>query len=532
MVLVIYSWIFESSIASIPMMPSMKHKLRLIYWVVIFTILASASRVLSQDSTLGQFERHSDIGSPTNAGSASYNQAEQMYTLSGSGANMWSTNDQFHFAWKKLRGDFIVRAQVEFVGKGVEEHRKIGWMARASLDDNSPYVDAVEHDNGLTSLQYRPKPGDETTQIVLPITGAAIIQLERRGSNYIFSAARNGETFVSASFSNITLPDDLFVGLFVCAHNPNVTETAIFRDVRLIKPVKPDFVPYRDYIGSVLEILDVQTGKLELVRNSATPFEAPNWTRDGKVLIYNISGRAEGWGRLARFDLDAKKETLIDTGACIKNNNDHVLSFDGTMLGISDQSPDHGGQSAVFILPSSGGTPTQITKLTPSYLHGWSPDGRHLVYTGGRNGKNDIYEISTGGGTETRLTDSEGLNDGPEFTPDGKYIYFNSTRSGKMQIWRMTASGEKQEQVTNDGENNWFPHISPDGKWIVFISFPADIDPKEHPYYKQCYIRLMPITGGQPRVVAYIYGGQGTINVPSWSPDSKRIAFVSNTDMN
>jgi WD40 repeat protein len=494
-------------------------------------MLASASRVLSQDNPLGQFDGHGDIGSPTNAGSASYAPAEQTYTLAGSGINVWSTNDQFHFAWKKLSGDFIVRARVEFVGKGAEEHRKIGWMARASLDGNSPYVDAVEHGNGLTSLQYRLKPGGATTQIVLPITSADIIQFERRGSHYIFSAARNGEMFVSTSFSGITLPDDLFVGLFVCAHNPKVMETAIFRDVRIIKPAKPGFVPYRDYIGSVLEILDVQTGKLEMIRSSATPFEAPNWTRDGKALIYNISGRAEDWGRLARFDLTTKKETFIDTGACIKNNNDHVLSFDGTMLGISDQSPGHGGQSAVFILPSGGGTPTQITNLAPSYLHGWSPDRKRLVFTGGRKGKIDIYAISTSGGTETRLTDSEGVNDGPEFTPDGRYIYFNSTRSGKMQIWRMKASGEEQEQVTRDGENNWFPHISPDGKWIVFISFPPDIDPKDHPYYKQCYIRLMPIQGGQPRVVTYIYGGQGTINVPSWSPDSKRIAFVSNTDM-
>jgi TolB protein len=510
-----------------PMMSSMK----LINCIVMSAMLTSVSRVMSQENPLGQFDDHGDVGSPAIAGSASYDPAEQTYTLGGSGINMWSTNDQFHFAWKKLSGDFIVRTRVEFVGKGVEEHRKIGWMARASLDGNSPYVDAVEHGSGLTSLQYRLKPGGVSTQIILPITNADIIQFERRGSNYIFSAARNGEMFVSTNFSNITLPDDLFVGLFVCAHNPKVVEKAIFHDVRIIKPVKANFVPYRDYIGSVLQILDVQTGRLEMIRSSATPFEAPNWTRDGKALIYNISGRAEGWGRLARFDLATKQETLIDTGACIKNNNDHVLSFDGAMLGISDQSPGHGGQSAVFILPSGGGTPVQVTKLTPSYLHGWSPDGKHLVYTGGRKGKYDIYKISTKGGAETRLTDSEGLNDGPEFTPDGKHIYFNSTRSGKMQIWRMTASGKKQEPVTSDDENNWFPHISPDGKWMVFISFPPGIDPKDHPYYQQCYLRLMPMKGGPAKVIAYIYGGQGTINVPSWSPDSKRIAFVSNTDL-
>ena len=221
--------------------------------------------------------------------------------------------------------------------------------------------------------------------------------------------------------------------------------------------------------------------------------------------------------------------TLIDTGSAIKNNNDHVLSFDGAMLGISDQSAP-GGQSAIYTLPTSGGTPKRITPLTPSYLHGWSPDGKWLVYTGGRNNKYDIYKIpSDGSGPETRLTDSPGLNDGPEYTPDGKYIYFNSSRSGTMQIWRMKPDGADQEQVTNDEFQNWFPHISPDGKWIAFLSYPPDVAPTDHPYYKQVYLRLMPVAGGAAKVIAYVYGGQGTINVPSWSPDSQRIAFVSNS---
>jgi TolB protein len=183
-------------------------------------------------------------------------------------------------------------------------------------------------------------------------------------------------------------------------------------------------------------------------------------------------------------------------------------------------------------LPAEGGTPKQITTLTPSYFHGWSPDGKFLVYTGGRKGKFDIYKISVDGGEEIRLTNSDGLNDGPEYTPDGKFIYFNSSRTGRMQLWRMHPDGSNQQQVTDDEFNNWFPHISPDGKWIAFISFSKDVSPTDHPYYKQVYIRLTPIEGGAPKVVAYLYGGQGTMNVPSWSPDSKRLAFVSNSDMN
>jgi len=502
---------------------------KLYYSIIMSTVIAGSS-AFSQNAPLGLFEANTDIGAPKLAGSSAYDAAKNEYTLSGAGTNMWANSDQFQFLYKKMKGDFILRARVEFIGAGKIAHRKIGWMVRPNLDADAPYVDCARHGVDLTSLQYRQAKGGISKQIELKIKNPDVIQFERRGSNYIFSAAHFGETFESTNFSDISLPDEVLAGLFICSHDGDTIEKAIFHDVEIVKPMHANFTPYRDFIGSQLHVLEIGSGKLETIYSSATPFEAPNWTRDGKSLIYNVSGRSNGWGALMRFDLSTRTPTLIPTGTNNKNNNDHVLSFDGKMLGISDGSA--GGQSSVYVVPVEGGTPKRVTTKSPSYLHGWSPDAQTLVFAGQRSGKFDVFKISVNGGEEIKLTDSPHVNDGPEYTPDGKYIYFNSSRTGRMQIWRMNPDGTAQEQITNDDFNNWFPHISPDGKSFVFISFPADINPDDHPYYKQCYLRLMPITGGPAKVIAYLYGGQGTMNVPSWSPDGKKIAFVSNTDMN
>ena len=508
-------------------MNSMRESLAL-----LAAILLSGSSALAQDMRRGQFDGHGDVGSPRLAGSAVYNAVSQEYTLTAAGTNMWGARDEFQFVWKKMTGDFILQARVELIGNGADKHRKLGWIVRSSLEPDSPYADAAVHGDGLTSLQYRRAKGAVTEQVQSPITGADVVQLERKGSTYTFSAARFGDPFTPVQVADLALGDEVYVGLFLCSHNPDVVEKAVFRDVRIIRPAREGFVPYRDYIGSQLEILDVTTGHRQVVYSSAQPFEAPNWTRDGSALVYNSSGRGEGRGRLYRFDLATRQPTLIDTGFANRNNNDHVLSFDGTMMGISDQSTDD-KRSRVFTVPLAGGTPRRMTPLSPSYLHGWSPDGKVLVYTGGRSDEFDIYATpSDGSGTERRLTDAKGLDDGPEFSPDGAHIYFNSVRGGgTMQIWRMKPDGAAPEQVTSDEYNNWFPHLSPDGRWIAFLSFGKDVSPSEHPYYKRVYLRLMPVEGGPARVIAYVYGGQGTMNVPSWSPDGRMLAFVGNSDM-
>ncbi len=492
--------------------------------LILFIMATMQNQNLAGQSKLGDFTGSNDVGKVKIAGSATYNEANQTYTLEGSGTNIWFNKDEFQYLWKKLKGNFILTARVSFMGKGVEAHRKIGWMIRQSLDTSSAHVSAVIHGDGLTSLQYRKSEGANMEEVKSDISAPDVVQLERRGNTYIMSVARFGNEFTRSEITLEGLGDEVYAGLFICAHNPDVMEKAIFSDVRITIPPREGYVPYRDYIGSKLEVMDVETGMRKVLYRYAKSLQAPNWTVDGKTLIYNCEGK------LYNFDLSTLKPVVLNTGRCTMNNNDHVLSFDGKMIGISDHSQDKKGNSLVFVLPSTGGEPTQVTPEGPSYMHGWSPDKKYVIYTGERNGEFDIYKKPVKGGKEVRLTTAKGLDDGSEYSPDGKYIYFNSNRTGKMQIWRMKPDGSEQVQLTKGELNDWFPHVSPDGKWIVFISFPAEVDPGDHPFYKHVYLRMMQVTGGEPKVIAYLFGGQGTMNVPSWSPDSKKIAFVSNTD--
>lgn len=483
-----------------------------------------ASAEARHENPLGVFDGHGDIGPVDLPGSALYDTQKQDYVIAGSGLNMWFASDEGHFLWKRLKGDFILSARVEFVGGGAAAHRKIGWMVRSSLDLDSAHVSAVVHGDGLTSAQYRKARGEETLEDEIGVTGPNQIQLERRGGTYIMSVAHFGEAYIRDLVEGVALGDEVFAGLFICAHKADTLERARFSNVRIVIPPKAGFVPYRDTIGSRLEVLDVASKSRMVLDESPRDRQAPNWTKDGRALIYN------GDGRLFRFDLTAGTSSAIDTGLVTLINNDHVLSFNGKMLGLSSQFPNEAGVSIIYTVPVGGGRPFRVTSRGPSYLHGWSPDGRALVYTGGRNGNFDVYRISVRGGKETRLTKAKGLDDGPEFTPDGRFIYFCSNRRDGMRIWRMLANGRLQRQVSSDGLQDWFPHVSPDGRWIVFLSYERDVDPGDHPFYKQVYLRMMPTGGGEARVIAYVFGGQGTINVPSWSPDGKRIAFFSFSD--
>ncbi|MDP4088430.1 MAG: transporter [Bacillota bacterium] len=274
-------------------------------------------------------------------------------------------------------------------------------------------------------------------------------------------------------------------------------------------------------VTSILETVDVNSGKRTVVAEFEDLIEAPNWTKDGRYLVYNNNGR------IYTFNLTTREIKEIYSGVAVDCNNDHVLSPDGKSLAVSHHTMED-GESRIYVLPIEGGEPVLITPMSPSYLHGWSPDGKTLSYCAERNGQYDIYTIPTIGGNEAQLTDTPGLDDGPEYSPDGKYIWFNSTRSGLMQIWRMEKDGANPQQMTFDESNSWFAHISPDGRLVAYITYrKGDVEPGAHPANKNVEIRLMSSEGGEYKTLVKLFGGQGTINVNSWSPDSSKLAFVS-----
>ena len=507
----------------------MNMKNTLLLLCCLFTGINTANSQLSDI-----FKFKNDIGKPKNPGSYVYNPVDQSYLLRGSGYNIWFEKDEFHYMFNRVKGDFMITANFKLEGKGANAHRKTGLMLRASEDADAPHISAVVHGDGLTVLQWRDFKGapmkDPEDEVFASNSKYEVIQIERSGKIIYMRAARTGQPMEDiGSYEMENLPDEVLAGPFVCSHDPGVIEEATIWNIRIDKPVPDNYDPGKQgYLGSRLETMDVFTGKRLVIFEKEGRFEAPNWMPDGKKLLFNMDGS------LYTIPVKGGEIIKLNTGFADRNNNDHGISFNGKLLAISHQREEMpGGGSTVYVLPLKGGKPGMVTENTPSYWHGWSPDNREVLYVAQRNNipVYNIYKNSIKGGKEVALTDiKEGEHvDGCEYSPDGKYIWYNGNHNGKMHIWRMNPDGTGREQMTDDEYNDWFPHVSPDGKWIVFISFPAYIDPNSHPSYKRVILRLIPAEGGEPKVIAYLYGGQGTINVPSWAPDSRHIAFVSNS---
>jgi TolB protein len=486
----------------------------------LLTVIASARSIQAASAAstgLGIFTDQTDVGAPPRAGSAQYDSARGTYNIVGGGGNMWFTNDSFHYVWKRASGNLDLEAGIHWSGTNGNAHRKACLVIRQTLEPDSAYMDVAVHGNGLTSLQYREAKGAMTQEIQAGVSAPDDVRLEKRGEFISLRvAAAGGKLHPSGCVYAMKFDEPFYVGLGVCAHDTNALEQATFSGVQFNST--PALAETPTKVRSAIEVVPIASRDRRVVYETSDHIEAPNWSHDGRFFLFNNRN-----GHLYRLPVTGGEPEFVETGFAHKINNDHGISPDGTQLAISDQTEN--GKSMIYILPIGGGVPKQISKLAPSYWHGWSPDGRTLVFCGERDREFDVYSIPADGGDERRLTTATGLDDGPDFSPDGQFIYFNSERSGSMQIWRMKSDGTEQRPITSDEYNNWFAHPSPDGKWLVFLSYPRDVT--GHPENKFVTLRLMPIGGGEIRNLAKLFGGQGTINVPSWSPDSRNVAFVS-----
>jgi TolB protein len=483
------------------------------------SLVLTANIILAQSANPGLFPLNKDIGWPGHAGSVVRDSAAGTFLVSGGGSNMWARADDFQFVYQEMSGDLSFSAGIRWPKPGGNAHRKACLMIRQSLDGDSPYVDAALHGSGLTALQFRETKGGVTQETQSEFSGPVRVGLEKRGDYVSFWISTNGEELHPAGGSfKLPLTEPFYVGLAVSAHDNTTIEQAEFSRVEL-KALPPLPATARGEVQSTLEFMSAGSTDRTIIYHTNVNIQAPNWTADNH-LIFN------GGGKLYKIGItnDTVPEP-IPVQEARNINNDHGISPDGTQLAISAGNP-----SRIYVGPISGGAFKLITPTGPSYFHGWSPDGKTLAFCGQRNDEFDVYTIPAEGGEEKRLTTSPGLDDGPEYSPDGKFIYFNSERSGLMQIWRMKTDGLEQTQMTpNDDHNNWFAHISPDGKRMVFLTFDKDVKPNDHPANKDVMLRMMPANGGAITTLAKFFGGQGTINVASWSPDSRNIAFVTYT---
>jgi Periplasmic component of the Tol biopolymer transport system len=485
----------------------------------LFTGLLAAQ---SSPGKLGLFEGQADIGKVTPAGTAKYSPKAGAYTLTAAGYDLWAAEDDFHFVWKKLAGDQVLTADIDFPVKTGNHHRyrKAVLMFRQSLDPDSAYADVAVHGAGMTALQYRRAKGAATQDIEINTASPSRVRLEKRGDVFTMFVAENGGALhqVGASIK-LRFDEPFLVGIGVCAHSTSEAEKAVFSNVEL-KPVTEPANPAKLALYSTLQTISIADSARQatvLVSEKDHRLMAPNWSRDGKTIVFT-QGSA-----IALVPASGGTVRNLDIGGLVSCSGSHGFSPDGKLFALSCATPDRNDRR-VFIIPSEGGSPRQLTENT-GYFHSWSPDGRTILYTRGNKGTLTIYSMSVDGGPETALTSGKGVDDDPDYSPDGKYIYFNTDRWGGNQIARMLPDGGGVEQMTFDEHKNWTPHPSPDGKSIVFLSYDPSVT--THAANKDIALRILTPADGKIRTLVNLVGGDGTMNVANWSPDSKSITFVS-----
>ncbi len=482
---------------------------------IFAVVLVCTSPVAAQNQSMGIFEGKTDVGDIINQGSVIFNPESKTYLIAGSGQNMWFAKDAFHFVWKKSSGDISIASGINFTDSLGNNHKKAGVMIRESLDEDSPYIDAVIHGDGLTSMQFREVKGGPTREIQSMVKGPKKIKIQKEGGVIFMSVGSDNETLNPSGGSfKIKFKEPFYIGLFVCAHEKNDLKKALFSDVEISNIAKAD--KGEKVVESTIETISIESKDRKAKYVSDNNLEGVFWSADNDHLIFTEQGQ------LFSIPLNGGKPQLVNTG--LKGHGGgNGYSPDKKLMAFTGYSEDH--QPKVYIKPVDGGEPKALTQNSPSWWHSWSPDGSTLLFVGKRNDNYDIFSIPANGGSEIRLTTNPGIDDGPEYSADGKYIYFNSDRSGRNQIWRMKSDGSSPEQITFDKYDNWYPHVSPDGKWIVFLTYEKNF--KGHPQYEDVMLRLMPSAGGEIDVLAKLLGGQGTFDINSWASDSKNLSFVS-----
>ena len=501
--------------------------------VAVIASLSLLTVACEKAGPVGVFDERSDVGDVGTPGKVSFDEATGTYELTASGANIWDRRDAFFYVYKEMEGDFHFEADVNLLGEGLDPFRKAGLMIRSGLAPNAAYADIMVHGNGLTALQYRPEENVDTTHIVPHMTSATRMRLEREGDYVYMALAQNaGEPFKRVGGNvRIKIEAPVYVGLVVSSHNNDVTESASFSNVTLtsVDVTLPEDT-HNAVVDSTLEIIEIENTNRHVVHHvEGTKFSSPNWTPNGAHLIFNQGGL------LYKLPIDGGEPQQINTGPLTHNENDHGISPDGTQLIISDTSESaEQNISSIYVMPITGSdapTPVVVDTEVQAFWHSWSPDGSTIAFTGQDPATNNynVWLKRLDGGEPWKLTNTDGVDDGPDYSPDGKWIYHNSSRSGQMKIWRISPEGGDPEQITfGEDSRDWFPHPSPNGKWIAYLAYPASDDITGLGTNKDVELRIVPTDGSaEPRTIASFLGGHGTINAPSWAPDSRRLAFVS-----